>query len=250
MPLKSGNLSGTNDSFNASFNGEISDSSKSVCITSPNNRNFDYVLTDSNRTLSPVNSSFVNIVKDQSSNLNSSFLSQNYSQSECTDSSSQLSGNSVISELHVSHSPLLVNKNYQNPISPLYSHSITVTPKNSKKVQNKSSDRQSRSKSHFQHSTPEQITNSSQKSAKSVSRQSISLGDFITIDTRASKKNSGKKSNQKMQLLRSNRDDDTVPKSSPILTDESFPEVGQSFERKRRIKPTKLDISDNKGRNQ
>ena len=224
----------------------LSHSVKSLNIKSPNSRSVDIVLTDSNRTSSSFNSSFTSRAKDQSNDLNASFLSQNCNQSECTERSSQISGSSLKSNLQLSNSPLLLNRS-QNPISPLYSQSMMEKPKNSPKLQNKSSERQTRKNSNFRHSTPEQTTNSSQKSVKSSSRQNLSLADFITIEKRSSKKN-GKKSNQKIQLLRHSTEEEAVPKPTPFLTEESFPEVGQSFEKRRRIKPTKLNISDDKGK--
>lgn len=231
---------------NFSLKVEVSDSVRSFNMTSPNSRSVDIVLTDSNRTVSPCNNSFPTLARDQPSSWNASFLSQNCNQSECTENSSHTSGSSVKSDIQLSSSPLLLNR-CLNPISPLYSQSMAEKPKKYQKLQNKSSERQARKNSHFQHSTPEQSVNSSQKSAKSSSRQNLSLADFITIDTRSSKK-SGKKSNQKTPLLRHSRDDEIVSKPTPFLTDESFPEVGQSFEKRRRIKPTKLEISDDKGK--
>ncbi|XP_033222064.1 codanin-1 isoform X2 [Belonocnema kinseyi] len=262
VPMTSANLSKSNLNFSKSNDSKIFsdprqqrennlslkvefDSVRSFNITSPNNRSVDIVLTDSNRTLSPSNNSFPTLTRDQSSSLSASFLSQNCNQSECTENSSHTSGSSVKSDLQLSSSPLLLNRS-QNPISPLYSQSMTEKPKKSQKLHNKSSEKHARKNSNFQHSTPEQSMNSSQKSVKSSSRQNLSLADFITIDTRSSKK-SGKKSNQKTPVLRHSREDEAVSKLTPFLTDESFPEVGQSFEKRRRIKPTKLEISDDKG---
>lgn len=228
----------------ASNSSQVSDLNQSFS-KSPSNRNIEPVLSNFNRLFSPGNDSFVNLSKEQCSSLNASLLSQSYTQYECSSNSSQISENSTKSELHFLHSPLLHNET-KNPVSPLYSQSMMLTPKNTYKSQNKSTEKQLRTNNYFKHSTPEQITNSSQKGVKSSSRQNISLADFITVDTRSSKKSSGKKNNQKTQLSRHSKEDE-IPVSTSVLSEENFPEVGQSFERRRRIKPTKLDISSNKG---
>lgn len=222
---------------------QVSDVSQSFS-KSPNTRNIEPVLSNFSRLFSPGNDSFVNSSKDQSSSLNASLLSQNYSQYECLGDSSQTFENSTKSELQLLHSPLMVN-DYKSPVSPLYSHNMMVTPKNTSKSQNKSTEKHTRTNNYFKHSTPEQNISSSQKNVKSSSRQNISLGDFITVDTRSSKKSSGKKNNQKTQLSRHSIEE--KPESTSVLSEENFPEMGQSFERRRRIKPTKLDISNNKG---
>lgn len=208
-----------------------------------NSRNSE---TNFNRLFSPGNDLLVNLSKEQCSSLNASLLSQNCSQYDCSSNSSQISENSFLNS-----SLMHYNNELKNPVSPLYSQSMMTTPKNTYKSQNRSMDKQTRTNNNnFKHSTPEQLTNSSQKNVKSTSRQNISLADFITIDTRSSKKSSGKKNNQKTQLSRHTKEDDSASSpmmSSSVLSEENFPEVGQSFERRRRIKPTKLDVSSNKG---
>lgn len=89
-------------------------------------------------------------------------------------------------------------------------------------------------------------TSNGQKTPKNTSvnsKHAMCLGDFITVDKRSSKKSSSKKNNLKTALLDSDLRTDAF-----VVTDQSFPAVGVQENRKRRIKPTRLNVTDEKGK--
>lgn len=131
-----------------------------------------------------------------------------------------------------------LNRTWEDSVSPIRINSLG-TPQNSKWSQNSKSSPQ-----HILNNTPKQ--GSQQRNPKTTPRQNASLGDFISIDTRGSRKNSAKKINAKIQSAKDSDGEGSIDGLS--MTEESFPEIGKnSGRRRRRIKPTKLDVSDGKG---
>ncbi|XP_046616913.1 codanin-1 [Neodiprion virginianus] len=159
------------------------------------------------------------------------------------------SNNSTVNESVVLNNFMIVNNNCEAPISPLYISNAT-TPQNSKLSYSRSVERYQYSKSspqHFNDNSPKQGFHHIQRNLKSTPRQNASLGDFISIDSRGSKKSSLRKTNTRVQSGKSSDSDGSVTDKLSI-TEDSFPEIGKSCgRRKRRIKPTKLDTSDDKG---
>ncbi|XP_048506807.1 codanin-1 isoform X2 [Athalia rosae] len=148
----------------------------------------------------------------------------------------------------LSNSPA-VNDVSENAISPLFIRE-PLTPQNSKLLYSRSLERSQNAKSSPQYhtgNTSKQGPHHSQRISKLTPRQSMSLGDFISIDSWGSRKNGTKKTHARTPMSQSNECTDSLT-DKLSMTEESFPEIGKNPGlRKRRIKPTKLDVSGDKG---
>ncbi|XP_024944847.1 codanin-1 isoform X2 [Cephus cinctus] len=205
---------------------------------------------------SPISdTSFINQSKDELSNCKISLTSDNCSTSQLNDSfffnTSVKSQNSSRNESYLHNNSLLPIEIHQSPISPIYNNHISSKPpKNVTKSHNKYPPQQVNNVTPQHKKNAPSQQNSSQKNSKTTPRHTICLGDFLATESNSSKKDSIKKSNSKIQLLRQSREENQLP-SRPAVTDESFPEVGASSARKqRRIKPTRLDKSEDTSGNQ
>ncbi|XP_046742766.1 uncharacterized protein LOC124409280 isoform X2 [Diprion similis] len=219
------------------------------------NENFDISnclsVSKNDKTPNKLSSSYRNGIKDGSlANTSSVFGDSNNDWHHLNSlNMSPESKNSTVDESVVLSNFTIVNNNCETPISPLYINNA-MTPQNSKLSYSRSVERYQYSKSspqHFNDNSPKQGSHHIQRNLKSTPRQNASLGDFISIDSRGSKKSSSKKTNARIQSSKSSDSEGSVMDKLSI-TEDGFPEIGKSCgRRKRRIKPTKLDTSDDKG---
>ncbi|XP_046742767.1 codanin-1 isoform X3 [Diprion similis] len=218
------------------------------------NENFDISnclsVSKNDKTPNKLSSSYRNGIKDGSlANTSSVFGDSNNDWHHLNSlNMSPESKNSTVDESVVLSNFTIVNNNCETPISPLYINNA-MTPQNSKLSYSRSVERYQYSKSspqHFNDNSPKQGSHHIQRNLKSTPRQNASLGDFISIDSRGSKKSSSKKTNARIQSSKSSDSEGSVMDKLSI-TEDGFPEIGKSCgRRKRRIKPTKLDTSDDK----
>lgn len=163
---------------------------------------------------------------------------------------SSKSKNSMTNESEVLNNVAFSNGPSETTVSSLYTNTPT-TPQNSKLLYSRSVEQCQNSKSspqHIIHITPKQSSQHVQRGLKSTPRQNASLGDFISIELKSSQRNSARKSNAR-NLSSKSSDGEGSTTDRLSITEDSFPEIGKnSGRRKRRIKPTKLDVSDGKGR--
>lgn len=184
------------------------------------------------------NSSFTSFEIDKSKNkYGSNFESSNLCQSNISQKSkfsSKTEGNLFVNSL-------TPNKLIQSPISALQ-NSLESELSPIKHDSNKGY--KDRFYQHNNTSTPEKLYgNNTPKNLKPASRQNMCLGDFILTDNRGSKKSSGKKNTQKM-----NRSGEYKDLENEIFenSDGSIPKP-EPNSRRRRINPTRLNISCNSG---
>lgn len=213
-------------------------------------------LTDS-KNISFDNSSFPSLGGNNSTSLDANNVSTN-SRNVNTSASSELF-NSYLSQ---KSSFSMSNRVLQSPVSPLYTNPVSMlSPINQKISQSRYNDNQSNN-SYFQQnntSTPERTPNSDFKNSRTPNsdfknsktpnsdfknsrtpRQNFNLSDFIVMDVKSSKKRSGKKNNSKT----SQKDVDQQSVSSDIsdITTNS-----EQSARRRKVNPTRLNDTDEKG---
>lgn len=145
----------------------------------------------------------------------------------CSDSSSNSTLNRSFDTAGTS-----LNNSMSSPSSSLHNQSLpaawqTVTPKNQQKPANKSSS-----------SSWSKKSNNANKSGKFTPRQTFSLGDFISMDQKCSKK-ADKTKNESSN--RSKEHDDSL-----TVNDKMFPKIDSNPKKKKRIKPTMLNTEGNK----
>ncbi|XP_012280996.1 uncharacterized protein LOC105700032 [Orussus abietinus] len=197
-----------------------------------------------------INCSSINGNKDWCNNSDSSSMSINASRNtskEQLNSSAPSRFKNSVKDDNSNDSSLMSSDSNQNPSTPLRS-SRPASSKSNKKLYSRCSEGQrslNNSPQQTTFGTPARHSNSSKKYVKVTPKQHLSLGDFISVDSH-SKKSSSKKSNARMELLRQNDGENQMP-NNLYVTDETFPEVGKTSNRRRRINPTRLDISDGKG---